>query len=168
MRNLEIKAKVRDLKPLRNIAAKVGATLGGKDRQEDTYFKVAEGRLKLRESSLSGGELIAYFRADGIDPAESKYEKVRVQDPLRLKKILKKTLGVAATVVKEREVYRLGNVRIHLDAVEGLGEFIEFEVELKEGGDNGNSETTMADLISVFNIERVNLVEKSYGDMIGR
>ena len=138
MRNLEIKARVDDLKRLRNIAANLGAALGGKDRQVDTYFKAPEGRLKVRESSVTGNELILYFRPDGTGPMESEYERVRLHDVSRFKRLLGRTLDVIGVVVKEREIFILGNTRIHLDEVENLGCFIELELELDEDEEKRN------------------------------
>jgi len=167
LKNLEIKARVDNLKKLRNIAANLGAAPGGKDRQVDTYFNTTKGRLKLRESGMTGNELIAYFRPDSAEPAQSDYERLRVQDAPRLKRVLERTMGISAVVVKERELYRLGNIRIHLDEVEDLGTFVEFEVELGDITGGPDSETArIRELIEVFDIKQENLVECSYCDLL--
>ena len=168
MRNLEIKAKVKDIRTLRNIAAKIGAAPGGKDRQTDTYFNVHKGRLKLRESALGANELIAYFRPDMAEAATSEYECMRTTDALRLKRLLENTLGIKAVVVKERERYRIGKVIINLDDVEGLGSFIEFEVEMGEESEKEavNPEEIIKEMIDLFGIKDEDLVESSYSDMI--
>ena len=36
-------------------------------------------------------------------------------------------------VVKQRTGFRLGRTRVHLDRVDGLGDSLELEVELREG-----------------------------------
>ena len=64
MPNIEIKARYADLAKGRRIAEGLNAKWVGRDRQVDTYFRTREGRLKLRESSLSGTQLIPYRRAD--------------------------------------------------------------------------------------------------------
>ena len=67
-RNLEIKARVRDAAAL---AARAAALAGGPPqvlRQEDTFFPVGEGRLKLRVLGEDRGELIYYRRADVRGP----------------------------------------------------------------------------------------------------
>jgi adenylate cyclase class IV len=53
--NLEIKARCADLDAARERARAVATRRLGIDRQTDTYFVTRRGRLKLRESSLSGG-----------------------------------------------------------------------------------------------------------------
>jgi len=170
LRNLEIKARTDDLKRLHNIAANLGAAPGGKHRQVDTYFKTPNGRLKLRESSMTGNELIAYFRPDGTQAAECEYERLRVQDATRLKKALERTIGISVVVVKDRELYRLNNVRIHLDEVEKLGDFIELEVELDEmtPTHNPDAEIMIRELIQAFDIKPEDMVECSYADLLSR
>lgn len=168
MQNIELKARVKDLKILRNTAAKIGAAFAGKDRQIDTYFNVPEGRLKLRESSLSGNELIVYFRSDDKSSRKSDYEKFRIYDAARLKTALGRTLGIKGVVAKEREIFQLGPTRIHLDAVEKLGHFIEFEVELSrmEEEENIDPAKNIEMLISFFDIKPESIVGCSYIDLI--
>ena len=167
MRNLELKARVDDLMRLRRIAAKLGAAFGGKDRQIDTFYKVPEGRFKIRESSINGNELIAYSRCDKGGPMESEYERVRLYDVSRFKRLLGRALDLEAVVVKQREIFILGNVRIHLDEIENLGSFIEFESELgeKETGTR-NAESLIKELIRLFDIKEENIVACSYADLL--
>jgi predicted adenylyl cyclase CyaB len=55
-----------------------------------------------------------------------------VDDPARLREALSHALGVVRQVAKTRHLLLLGRTRIHLDRVEGLGDFLELEVVLKE------------------------------------
>ena len=125
--NIEIKARCADLAAARAIARRVASEHVGLDRQVDTYFLTRSGRLKLRESSLSGGQLIPYLRPDRPGPKRSDYQVVPVPDPPVLKRILSEILGVHRVVEKRREIFLCENVRIHLDRVEGLGDFLELE-----------------------------------------
>jgi adenylate cyclase class 2 len=121
--NLEIKARGGDWEKARALATeRVGV-----DEQVDTYFKTAAGRLKLRESSLSGGQLIPYYRPDDDGPRRSDYQVIPVEDAPSLRAMLSEMLGVHAVVRKRREILLHENVRIHLDEVEGLGRFLELE-----------------------------------------
>jgi len=121
--NLEIKARGGDWEKARALATeRVGV-----DEQVDTYFRTAVGRLKLRESSLSGGQLIPYFRPDADGPRRSDYRVLSVDDAPSLRAMLSEMLGVHAVVRKRREILLHENVRIHLDEVEGLGRFLELE-----------------------------------------
>jgi predicted adenylyl cyclase CyaB len=125
--NIEIKARCADLAAARVVALRVATEHLGLDRQIDTYFRTRAGRLKLRESSLAGGQLVPYLRPDRAGPRRSDYQVVPVSDPPALKRILGDILGVHRVVSKEREIFLRENVRIHLDRVAGLGDFLELE-----------------------------------------
>jgi predicted adenylyl cyclase CyaB len=125
--NLEIKARCRDLAAARSAAQRVATRYVGIDKQVDTYFRAREGRLKLRESSLDGGQLVPYLRPDTPGPKCADYQVIPVEDAAGLKLLMTRILGVHRVVLKEREILLYENVRIHLDRVEGLGEFVELE-----------------------------------------
>lgn len=125
--NLEIKARCADLDAARLRAARLATEHVGVDHQVDTYFVTTRGRLKLRESSLSGGQLVPYLRPDQAGPKRSDYRVIPVEDPASLKALLSEILGVHRVVDKQREIFLVDNVRIHLDRVEGLGTFLELE-----------------------------------------
>ena len=131
--NLEIKARCADLDRARERAERVATECIGVDHQVDTYFVTRSGRLKLRESSLSGGQLVPYLRPDAVGPRRSEYRVLPVEDPASLKALLSEILGVHRVVEKRREILLYENVRIHLDRVEGLGTFVELEAVF--GGD---------------------------------
>jgi len=83
-RNIELKAACKDLEAARQSAAKVGAELHCAERQQDTYFNVASGRLKLRRrwteadrpsnGRTHSSELISYRRSDMRAPRASDYD----------------------------------------------------------------------------------------------
>jgi predicted adenylyl cyclase CyaB len=125
--NLELKARCGDLASARERARAVATQWLGVDEQVDTYFLTRSGRLKLRESSLSGAQLIAYFRADAPAAKRSDYQVIAVEDGTGLARMLGAMLGVHRIVRKRREIALYENVRIHLDRVEGLGDFLELE-----------------------------------------
>jgi len=165
--NIDIKARYADLRRARQIALRLGAKLAGRDRQVDTYFRVPRGRLKLRESKLSASELLPYIRADRRGPKRSDYEVIRVPSGQRVKAILSRVLGVRTVVRKTRDIYWLGNVRIHLDRVDGLGTFIEFEAVFDGSprAERANREKVRK-LLAAFGIAGKDLVKVSYADML--
>ena len=125
--NIEIKARCRDLAAAREAARRLATRRVGIDRQVDTYFRTRSGRFKLRESSLSGGPLGPYLRADTSEPKRADYRVIPVDDAPGLLRLLGEILGVHRVVKKVREIFLVENVRIHLDQVDGLGEFVELE-----------------------------------------
>src|SRR5215211_7543560 len=134
-RNVELKA--RDPEPGRSLERchALGAEDRGVLRQRDTYFTAARGRLKLREQEPGGAELIAYQRADDPRARESRYRIVPVPDPPALREALDAALGTVVVVDKRRRLFLWEGVRIHLDSVEGLGDFVELEGVAAEGSD---------------------------------
>ena len=67
---IEIKANCTDPTRIRQILEENNAELKGVDHQVDTYFKVAHGRLKLREGNIEN-HLIHYFRGNQAGPKKS-------------------------------------------------------------------------------------------------
>src|SRR5437764_1055578 len=102
MPNIEIKARYEDLEKARVIAKRLGARFAGLDHQIDTYFKAKEGRLKLRESSLKGAQLVPYVRPNQAGPKKSEYQIIALEDAGASKALLGKILGIDAVVDKKR------------------------------------------------------------------
>ncbi|MGH7288226.1 MAG: adenylate cyclase, partial [Myxococcota bacterium] len=86
--NLELKARCADLDATRARAQGIATAWLGPDEQVDTYFRTASGRLKLRESSLSGAQLIPYLRPDQVAARRSDYVVIPVPEPARTKQLL--------------------------------------------------------------------------------
>ena len=137
-RNIEIKARidsVQALLPTARALADGDATL---IEQDDRFYSVPRGRLKLRRFADGSAELIHYHRADTVSARVSDYVRVPVPDPHALHEVLSRGLGDAGRVHKRRWLLMCGATRLHLDRVEGLGDFIEIEVVLR--GDQSEDE----------------------------
>ncbi len=177
MRNIEIKARVGDIEKAEAVAREVAQGDCVRLVQRDTYFRAPEGRLKLREvtGDRSFAELIFYRRPDESGPKRCEYEIAPVDDAAELKRTLAAALEVAHVVEKERTVYMhrpptspgVEHVRIHLDRVKGLGEFIEFEAVMREGAQDAEGKALLRDLMARFGVSEADLVEGSYCDLIG-
>ena len=143
-----------------------GATPLGIVHQVDTYFRVAQGRLKLREVFSGQDQLIYYRRSDERGPKASDYEVIPVAEAEKLRRALADALGVKARVCKRREILLLENVRIHLDEVEGLGSFIELEVVVGEGETEAECVERAEGLLQAFGVRASDLVAGSYADLV--
>lgn len=166
-RNIEL--KVRDRDPSGSLAA--SEALGAEDRgvlvQLDTYFAVASGRLKLREEDGSVPHLISYERPDVSTERESRYRIVEVVDAQGMKAALAGALGIKAVVAKRRRLFVWEeNVRIHLDAVEGLGDFIEFEAVAGADSDLTRERDQAVRLREAFGIDAADVIGGSYCDLM--
>lgn len=165
--NLEIKARCADLDAVRARARPLATRWVGVDRQVDTYFRTARGRLKLRESSLSGGQLVPYLRPDLQGPRRSDYLVVPVEEVEALRALLSELLGVHRVVRKEREIALADNVRIHLDRVEDLGTFVELEAVFEGGPEVEAAERRKVDgLMEALGLRGEDLVAGSYETLL--
>ena len=80
--------------------------------------------------------------------------------------MLTKALGQAGRVVKHRILFRVGRTRVHLDRVDGLGDFLELEVVL---GDSESPEAGIAEAKALMNglgIDVSQLVARAYVDLL--
>ena len=132
-RNIEIKARIDSIEAVLPRAQAIAHTEPELIVQDDTFFKVPQGRLKLREFADGSAELIHYHRPDHGDTRASDSVRVPVPDPAARREALARACGIAGRVRKQRWLLLAGATRIHLDGVEGLGDFIELEVVLADG-----------------------------------
>ena len=165
-RNIELKARYADLDRARAVARQLGATSQGILRQTDTYFKVANGRLKLREIEGAGSELIWYHRPNDTAARSSDYTLYPIPDVSTFKPMLAGALGVWCVVRKQRDLYLWKNVRIHLDAVDQLGSFMEFEAVISETEAERDAYERLADLADQFGIRDADRIADSYSNLL--
>jgi predicted adenylyl cyclase CyaB len=166
--NVEIKARCADLAALRARVERIATARVGVDHQRDTYFRTRAGRLKLRESSLSGGQLIPYLRPDAAGPRRADYRVIPVPDPEATRRLLADLLGVHREVRKRREIFLVENVRVHLDEVEGLGAFLELEAVFDGSAEAEPAERARVDrLLAELGIREADLVPTSYEALVG-
>ena len=132
--NIEIKARVRDAERIRLIAEKLSNAPAETIEQHDTFFACPNARLKLRQFSPDAGELIFYSRPDVAGTKQSNYVIAPTSAPSELLAVLSAAFGVQRTVTKTRVLFRVGQTRIHLDSVQGFGNFVELEVVLRDVG----------------------------------
>jgi adenylate cyclase class IV len=150
----------------REIARALATDYLGFQTQTDTYFRCQQGRLKLREIAGEPAVLIAYARPDQPGPKESDYFLIPASHPAELKAGLLAALGVACVVRKRREIFLDANVRIHLDEVEGLGTFLEFEAVIVDDADAARAPQQIAELRQRFGIADADLFAGSYAEML--
>jgi predicted adenylyl cyclase CyaB len=167
-RNVEIKARIDDPAAVRERAGKLADGGPVVFTQTDTFFHCVRGRLKLRQLANSAqGELIYYERPDESGPKESRYQVHRTADPDGMREMLAAALGVRGVVRKRRTLYFAGASRIHLDEVEGLGDFAEVEVVLEPEQDAADGAAVARKLMGQFGITPEQLVDQTYIDLLG-
>jgi adenylate cyclase len=171
--NVEVKAQLPEREAVEAIAARLED--GGVEQldQTDVYFRVPNGRLKLRifaattaDDQVPEAELIQYQRPDARDPEVSTYQRVPVPDAVALRAALGAALGERVVVHKQRMVYIVGRTRVHIDRVTGLGDFLELEVVLRENEDPSVGEAEAHSLMQTFGVRSIHLIESGYADLL--
>ena len=167
-KNIEIKARLARISETHALVAAISDTPPQILRQRDTFFRCSHGRLKLREMGEGQAELIFYVRPDSVAATQSDYEISAISEPDALRGVMARALGVTQTVVKTRVLYLVGQTRVHLDSVDGLGDFLELEVVLRPGQDSAEGEIIAADVMSRLGVRADDLCATAYADMLER
>lgn len=134
--------------------------------QEDTFFNSPNGRLKLRILQSGPAQLIHYDRPDRQGPKRSNYHVFETNDAENLKTTLSRAFGIRGVVRKKRRLYLVGQTRVHLDNVEGLGHFVELEVVLKPEQSDADGQAIARELMDRLGIREEDLLESAYMDML--
>jgi len=164
--NVEIKARVGDPDRLQSLVEALSDTPATVIPQEDVFFYTPGGRLKLRVLARDHGQLIYYERQDETGPKQSNYVISLTSEPDTLQAVLAGALGVRGIVRKQRVLYMVGNTRVHLDEVEGLGSYMELEVVLELGQSEEEGQSIAAELMEKLEIDEGDLIEGAYIDLI--
>lgn len=168
MRNVEFKAELRDLQIARAVARSLKAPLVATITQTDTYYTTFNGRLKKREAIADGEpepvEYIHYDRDNRSRPKLSAFH-IMTEDEFR-ERYGSEDPAVWLTVRKTREVYLLDHVRIHLDDVEELGRFIEFEALVSKNNNVARAHETVEHLRAQFAPVMGEPISVGYSDLL--
>jgi len=166
-RNIEIKARARAFDELRERAAALSPDAPLIFRQLDCFYDVPRGRLKLRQfEDGTPAELIFYQRDDRDGPKASYYTRSPVSNAEAMHALLASALTTRGIVSKERHLYMAGRTRIHLDRVDGLGDFIELEVVLAPDEDEEAGTAEAHALFERLGVQHTDLVAVAYVDLL--
>lgn len=165
-RNIEIKARARDLTETLLLAQALSSSNPEMLFQEDVFFGVPAGRLKLRTINNTCSELIFYDRADEAGPKMSSYIRFPVSNAAVMRQQLDNAFGIRGIVRKRRTLLIVGITRVHLDEIEGLGNFVELEVVLPAEGFAEQGMQIAHELMRKLNVDDASLVPGAYIDLL--
>jgi adenylate cyclase, class 2 len=164
--NYEFKAKANHITDLENKLLSLNPQFIGTDHQIDTYYNVAQGRLKLREGNIENS-LIHYERSDFASAKQSSIILYQHHPNNSLKQILEKVHGVKVVVDKKRKIYFIDNVKFHFDTVDQLGTYVEVEAIDKDGSYSIEKLKEQCDYYAnFFNIQEQDFISQSYSDLL--
>lgn len=166
IKNFEFKAKIDEIEKYENQLLTLHPKFQGLDHQIDTYFNVANGRLKLREGNIENA-LINYDRENVSGSKESQIILYQHEPNVALKNILIRQFGIKTIVDKKRKIYFIGNVKFHFDVVENLGTFMEVEaIDSKEEFTIEELKVQCDNYFEFFELKKSSLIDKSYSDLM--
>jgi adenylate cyclase class IV len=165
-RNIEIKARINSVESLLARARALADGAPQLIRQHDSFYAVAHGRLKLRRLGDGRAELIHYHRADGLQARASDYQRLPVTDAEAVHRLLERACGGCGEVRKQRWLLLAGRTRIHLDRVEGLGDFMELEVVLAPGDDDAAGAAEAEALMQALGLANAERIAGAYVDRL--
>ncbi|AKB60414.1 class IV adenylate cyclase [Methanosarcina mazei] len=170
---IEVEVKVRaDHSKIRPVLMEMGASKIGVEEQSDVYFAApyrdfAKTDEALRIRSL-GGQAVLTYKGPKLD----KVSKTRVEietpvDGAAAAKIFH-SLGFleAGAVRKKREIFRAGEITVCLDKVEGLGEFLEVEIDVEYEKSLDSSRAQLFKFLSHFGLSEKDSIRTSYLEMV--
>jgi len=170
VQNIEIKTPLRDFAKIEARLVALGARKIWTARQTDTFFDVParSGWLKLRESEGRPPEVISYERSTGhAGPRPSHYDVLVVKDPEAWKSLLSRVLPILGIVRKERTLWIYEHTRIHIDRVEGLGDFLELETVVDDiPQEEAHTETKR--IVDALDLDPAEFVALPYMELLRR
>jgi len=170
---IEIEVKVRaDHSKARSILMKIGAVELGVEVQSDVYFAApyrdfAKTDEALRIRSLDGQAVLTYKgpKLDGISKTRKEFE-TPVDEAPTIEILHALGFSEAGVVRKKREVFKAGEITVCLDAVEGLGEFLEVEIVAENENELETSRTKLFELLKEFGAGEKDSIRTSYLEMV--
>lgn len=130
----------------------------------DTCFQSSYGGVTLREQAGQEAQLI--YAADPAPGAEAFYHLVGVRLP---EPVIDALLGVAelrGVVALKRRTFTWEQVHIHLDAVEGLGDFIEIEAPIGERTTSAQARAQLEQARQALGVREESQVRRTYVELL--
>ncbi len=130
-KDITIKARLINADQIEKIIQSMNARFIGKDLQTDRYFETPKGKLKWREGLIEN--LITHYERSKENGVEKTivYRYDLNPSPELIEDLFKNHTHIG-TIKKERKIYKLNNIKIHIDKLPNNEEFIEIEaIDLK-------------------------------------
>lgn len=170
---IEVEVKVRvDHSEIRPVLSEMGASKVGVEEQSDVYFAAPYRNFARTDEALRirslGGQAVLTYKGPKLD----KVSKTRVEietpvDGTAAAKIFH-ALGFleAGAVRKKREIFRAGDITVCLDTIEGLGEFLEVEIDVGNEKYLESSRAQLFKFLSQFGLSEKDSIRTSYLEML--
>ena len=164
MIEVEIKANI-EKKEIEKRLTLLGIKLIEREHQIDTYFDHPYYNFKKRDKALRVREtennFFLTYKGKKLDKETKTRKEIEIKVEREIFSLLK-TLGFfeVGKVEKIRDFYQWNNLRIYLDKVRNLGDFLEIE------GKKWEDKKRIFKLLKKINIKKENLIRKSYLELL--
>jgi adenylate cyclase class 2 len=164
MLEVEIKAKI-EIEPMEKRLAELGAEFINRTHQKDVYFrhpchdfKKSDEALRVRKVE---GEYFLTYKGEKLDLETKTRKEIQIRAEKGIFNLLK-SLGFSSIreVEKWRSFYQWKDLKIYLDEVKGLGNFLELE------GTSWKHKEKMFELLQKLGVEKRTLTRKSYLELL--
>ncbi|MHA1409267.1 MAG: class IV adenylate cyclase [Candidatus Odinarchaeia archaeon] len=173
MIEVEVKIKLDDKNRFLENIKKFGAIKLQSQVEEDIYFQHPLRDFSKTDEALRIRKVDGKFTLTYKGPKLGEMTKTReeinvyIEDGERMKNLLVK-LGFKhlQKITKKREIYRLGEIEIFVDHVDGLGDYVEFEILTTDKNEISLNEKKIFNLLSQVGLGDEKLITKSYLELI--
>lgn len=166
MQNIEFKAELRDRELAEALLIRSGGMHVAELEQSDTYFRIADGRLRRRQNEGEPPEWVFYQREMTATPKLSTFNIYTEREAKE--RFGDRPIPVWVIVNKRREVWVYGPLRIHVDRVVGLGEFLEIEALVTRTRDKEACRQAVRKLRKLLSITLGEPIAGGYADLAAR
>lgn len=169
MREIEVKARIKDLSKLEKVLDEQGIVLGEKLTQHDVVYgepgnkdnETGANWLRIRIEN----DRVVYFtlKRSVVGHLDSIEHETIVDDAKELEEIIK-LLGfeLYSDITKIRRKVKVGDIEICVDSVPRLGDFIEAELMMGHQSDHDKVVTELWKLLESFGLDRADEVHEGY------
>lgn len=164
MLEVEIKAKI-EIEPIKKRLAELGAEFINRTHQKDVYFRHPCRDFKKTDEALRvrnvKDKYFLTYKGSKLDPETKTRKEIQIRIEKGIFNFLK-SLGFSAAgeVEKWRSFYQWKDLKIYLDEVKELGNFLELE------GTSWKDKEKMFEILEKLGIEKRNLTRKSYFELL--
>lgn len=170
---IEIEVKVRaEHARVRPFLENLGAEKVKVEEQSDAYFAAphrdfAKTDEAIRIRSLDGKSILTYKgpKLDAVSKSRKEFETFVEEGPM-VQILHALGFSEAGAVRKVREVFRVEEITVCLDTVEGLGEFLEVEIVAGDESELEVSRAKLFEFLGRFGVGKADSIRTSYLEMV--
>lgn len=166
MQNIEFKSELRDRELAEAILLRTGGVRVASLEQSDTYFRIPDGRLKRRQCVDEPVEWIFYHRPNSSAPKLSQFTIYTEREAIE--RFGANPMPVWLIVNKQRDMWIHGPLRVHLDRVIGLGEFLEIEALVTPKRPEANCRRAVEKLRGILSPALGEPISTGYADLLSQ